>query len=141
MKSFLKVALMGAAMMVAIPCLAGDKTGKEMSADCKKQISAVNSEIKAIKAKIKTEPNNTTYKIQLDSKQAELVVLKENQKIFDKAAKLEADAIKALKDADKAVAEIQKAERKAANAQDKAEKLHQRAAQAVNDANKLRQKD
>lgn len=141
MKAFLKIALLSTAMLVAVPAFAGDKTGKEMSNDCKKQISAVTTEIKAIKAKCKTEPTNLSYQTQLSEKEAELVDLKNRQKIFDRAAKLEADAIKAKKDAEKAISEIQKAEKNAASAQERAEKLQKMADKAVAEANEIRLKD
>lgn len=141
MKSFLKIALLGTAMLVAVPGFADDKTGKEMSNDCKRQISAVTTEIKAIKAKCKTEPTNQSYQAQLSDKEAELVDLKSRQKIFDRAAKLEADAVKAQRDAEKAFAEIQKAEKNAADAKERADRLQKEAKKAVAEANQIRLKD
>jgi|GEM_PF-4267979 len=138
MKCISKIMLGAVLTLVSVSSFAADKTGKELSADCKKQISAVNTEIKAIKTKQKLEPGNAEYVTQLQAKQAELDVLKGRQIIYDKAAKLEADAFKAQKAAETAKNNVKKAEQKAKDAAKKAEDATKKAEAAIKEANELR---
>ena len=87
---------------------------KELSAQYKREIDVLNSEIKTIKLKLKTDKESSELKKELSAKQLKLDEAKSNKKIIDNAIKSKAASEKAAMKAEKAQRD---AEKQAAEAQ------------------------
>ena len=93
---------------------------KALSAQYKHEIDVLNSEVKTIKIKLKTDKENTDLKKELAVKQVELKELKEKKSVIDNAIKSKAAHEKA---------------------QNKAEKAQKKAEKAASDAQKVKEKE
>ncbi|MCQ2093706.1 MAG: hypothetical protein MJY81_01760 [Bacteroidaceae bacterium] len=100
------------AMALAVAPVLGfaqNKTNEALSTEYKYKINVLKSEIKTLKAKMKAEPTNATYVVDLNSKKAELKVAQNEKKIIDKAIKTEKKQKKAAEKAEKALKAAEKA--------------------------------
>ena len=81
---------------------------KALSAQYKRDIDVLNSEIKTAKLKLKSDQKNLELRSDLEDKQAQLKEAKSKKKIIDDAIKSKAAAEKAAKKAEKAEQDAQK---------------------------------
>lgn len=87
---------------------------KALSAQFKQEIDILNSEVKTLKIKLKTDKTNSALQGELVAKREQIKELSSKKKTIDNAIKSKEAAIKASKKAEKAA---KKAEEHAANAQ------------------------
>ena len=124
MKKGFKFALILALLSMPVVCSAQSDDmvkNKALSAQYKSDITIVNHELKALKAKVKANPSDVNLNVEL-KKKVELKDLKGKKKIVDEAIKAEKASLKAAKAAEKA-------RLKHAKAAEKAQKLHTPAVQ------------
>ena len=86
---------------------------KALSAQYKHEIDVLNSEVKTLKIKQKTDKSNFALQSDLSVKQAKLKELKSEKKIIDNAIKSKAASEKAAKQAEKAAQKAEKAQQNA----------------------------
>lgn len=120
MKNLFKITLLIAVFCIPAVSNADESTmvqNKALSAQYKSQITILGHEMKALKAKIKANPTDTSLRVELETKKGELESIKEKKKIVD-------NAIKTDKASQKAAKAAEKAKLKAEKAAEKASKLH-----------------
>jgi len=94
------------------------QSDEALSAKYKQEISILESEIKIVKIKLKTDKTNTDLQLELLNKQNEVKDLKSKKKVVD-------NSIKSKKAAQKADTKAKKAAQKAERAASEAEALKQ----------------
>ena len=116
MKKGFKFALILAMLSMPVVCSAQSEDmvkNKALSAQYKSDITIVNHEWKALKAKVKANPSDVNLNVELEKKKVELKDLKGKKKIVDQAIKAEKASLKAAKKAEKAKVKMEKAAQKA----------------------------
>jgi len=96
---------------------------KTLSAEYKQEIKVLQSEIKTLKLKLKTDSGNSELKNELAAKTEQLDDLKAKKKVIDDAIKSKAASEKAVRKAAKAKEDAEKAQIKAAKAAQEAKTL------------------
>jgi len=86
---------------------------KALSAQYKSQITILNHEIKALKARVKANPSDVNVQMEMERKKEELRAVKEKKSVVDAAVKTEKASRKAAKAAEKARLKAEKAAEKA----------------------------
>ena len=116
---FMAIALTGVFSTINAQSKSG-LSDKALSTQYKHEIDVLNSEIKTIKIKLKSDKENTDLKKELAVKQVELKELKEKKNVIDNAIKSKAAHEKA---------------------QNKAEKAQKKSEKAASDAQKVKEKE
>jgi len=99
---------------------------RTLSAEYKQEIRVVQSEIKTLRLKLKSDQSNLTLQNELTAKEAELNDLKAKKKVIDDAIKSKAASEKAIRKAEKAKEDAEKAQIKAEKAAKNANELKEK---------------
>lgn len=108
--------IIAALCLMAAPLCANAQSVKEneaISKDLKNKIDIINADIKALKARKKADPTNTTYDPQISTKMQELKEAKDRKSVIDKAISAEKKSIKETKQAKEAAKKHEQASRDA----------------------------
>ena len=83
--------IIAALAIIAMPTFtfAQEKSNQQLSTEYKYKISALKSEIKTPKSKIKLQPGNAAFVTDMNTKKAELKTAQSEKKVIDKAIKTE----------------------------------------------------
>lgn len=111
----IKTIIAAIALMAAPLCVSAqtEADNEKISENLKNEIGILNADIKALKARKKADPTNTTYDAEIATKQAALKEAKDRKSIIDNAIKAESKAKKETKQAESAQKKHEKAHKDA----------------------------